>query len=54
MPIRNGKLWRLCLKCNVSFCPTGRCSKICNNCSNNKNSWLDKIVREQNNKRRIK
>ena len=32
MVIRNGKLYRICVRCHRHFLPTGKHSKICDSC----------------------
>ena len=52
MPIRKGRLWRNCRKCNRSFEPTGKSSWICNKCK--PTSYLDMFLKlkKQNDKKK--
>lgn len=42
MPIRKGKLWRVCLRCGESFPPSSKTNKVCNKCipSTQMDKWL--------------
>jgi len=53
MPIRKGRLYRICKRCGETFKPTGRCSYICKKCNQNTpgpGSWIDKIIMMQKNR----
>jgi hypothetical protein len=47
MPIRTGKLGKICIKCNMVFIPTGRSCKLCPECSGKSKSWIHKLWLEQ-------
>ena len=56
MPIRNGKLHKLCKKCGKSFLPSGRATKLCDKCKGRNsqiNKWL-KLSRKINNDNKIR
>ena len=49
MPIRKGRLWRICERCGESFEPIGRTNKYCNKCKRNNTCFLDSLIAIQNN-----
>ena len=46
MPIRKGRLGKVCIRCGKTFIPDGICNRICPDCcivkrNNNINRWFD-------------
>ena len=51
MAIRNGKLHRICLKCNKTIEPIGKYNRLCPNClPKTENTFWHKMMRIKRNK----
>lgn len=46
MPVRTGRLFRLCEKCNQPFQPTGKYNKFCIRCSG-RNRFINRMAKLQ-------
>lgn len=45
--IRRGRLWRICKRCNRSFCPTGKRDFICPKCDRGeRGDWLKELSKK--------
>jgi hypothetical protein len=48
MPIRKGRLGKICIRCNKTFIPTGKTNKVCEKCHAQKQfKWLSDINRKR-------
>ena len=47
MPIRKGKMYHQCKRCNKMFCPTTSYSRVCEECIDDINLKRTVIIREK-------